>query len=578
MPIAPIAAAAAPLVGGLIGKAIGPKQGTTTPQLPNDLTQSRGDTLGLMRYLLGFGGQNPTAGANGTTQSPLGGTNGPAPQPFGRPPVSMGGENPLQGMIPMPQPIAGGMGGGPGTRGYGESQFRAMEDAQTQGMQASDGGARWASQQGGQGGMTPMPQGMAGGQGGGNGFSNPASPQGNRINSVFGNTGVGATPLQRQSSGGISQFINQPSPETRTMDNLQPGLMSMFGQQLGGGSQNPLGEQGQGVLSGLMGGANPMPQNAQNTLGGHLNADLLGGGLRDPLTQMGKGGGLPSQLQDLMTSGGAGADTSAIRAELGQNPGAQHAAALQPHFEQRLALANQSGGRFGTANAYGRSQAVNDFNLLQSQAVQQDLQRRAGLANSLAAATGSSAANQNATRLGAGGLGQSGQLGALNALLSGGQASAGIQQGAAGLLGQAGQQGIGNQLGATQLQGGFGQQGIQNQQGWQGLQQNGMLGAGGLMGQLAGQSGQNDFQRLLQSFGVGTQQAQQNDVETQRNLGILMNMFGSMQQATLGAPVSTSPTGAQQGSALGSSIGQILAMLNPQKPNNLGAPPNNLGL
>src|SRR5688500_12731508 len=157
MPIAPIAAAAAPIVGGLIGKAVGPKSPTTTPQLPNDLTGDRADTLGIMRYLLGTGMQNPTAGANappfqkfgGTTQSPLGGINGPSPQGMSAGAVNFG-DNPLAGMIgTTPRTGAGNL-----------PTLNALPD--------------------------PMAN---------------AAP-GNRVQSVFGQTGVQATPLQRQSTGG----------------------------------------------------------------------------------------------------------------------------------------------------------------------------------------------------------------------------------------------------------------------------------------------------------------------------------------------------------------------------------------
>ncbi len=576
MPIAPIAAAAAPIVGGLIGKAIGPGQGTTTPQLPQDLSQSRGDTIGLMRYLLGYGGGTPGTGqTSGPGQSAL----TPA---FQRPGYQ--GSNPFGGQSDasgtgglggptLQQPLGGGLQmGGSGGLNLGDARIPQM-----------GGGPMpnpMSGLQGAGGGSSSNP--LAGIPGAGMGGSAPGAA-GQRVESVFGPTGIQATPLQRQATGGISQFLNQPSPETRTMDQLSPGLMSLFGGNGAGGGafgqsqgalqgqlggQSPLAGNLQSILQGLAGGANPLPGQAQGALTNQLGQNLLPGQLQQVLTQMGAGGGLPSQLQDLLTRGGGGADTSAIQNELKFNPNQQLLSALQPQFQQNLAMADQAGGRFGTANAYGRSQAVNDYNLMASQALQQDLARRAGLAGNLASATGASAANQNATRLGAGQLGQQGQLGALDALLRGGQASGQLTQGAAGLLGQAGQQGIGNQMGAATTLGNFAQQGLGNQQNVAqilnqlgGLQQQGQLGAGGLLGQLAGQSGQNDFSRLLGAYGVGTQGAQQNDVETQRNLGILLQQLGAMQGATLGAPVQTSPSGAQQGAQLGGSIGSLLALL-----------------
>jgi hypothetical protein len=44
--------------------------------------------------------------------------------------------------------------------------------------------------------------------------------------------------------------------------------------------------------------------------------------------------------------------------------------ALQPMFQRNLALANQEGGRFGSANAIMRSRALEDYNLLGAQAAQ----------------------------------------------------------------------------------------------------------------------------------------------------------------------------------------------------------------
>jgi len=458
MPIAPIAAAAAPIVGGLIGKAVGPKSPTTTPQLPNDLTGDRADTLGIMRYLLGTGMQNPTAGANappfqkfgGTTQSPLGGINGPSPQGMNAGAVNFG-DNPLSGMMGT-QPRTGGM-------------------------------------------PQLMPQAP-----GGEGFSAPLSPQGGRVQSVFGQTGVQATPLQRQSTGGISQFLNQPSPELRAMEGLAPGLMQMFS----------------GGVQGSQGGAG----------GNILPPEVLAN-----LTRMASGqqAGMATSGSGVGGMGAEGADF--LRGVLKQQPGQGTIDALNPSFQRNLAEANQSGGRFGTANAVMRSRAMEDFNLLAAQAAQQGQAQQLDAASRLA------------------------QMG-----INSGAANAGFQNSF-----NQNQQAAVDALIRSGLGGGQ-------------LAQSGALGAGGLLGQLAGQSGQNDFQRLVQGYGVGSQQAGQNDVETQRNLGILMNMFGGMQQATLGAPTQTTPNGFSQGAGLGGSIGALIALLGKgnQQPGGSGTP-NNLG-
>ena len=71
--------------------------------------------------------------------------------------------------------------------------------------------------------------------------------------------GVSKTPtsdLQRQSLGGIQQFLNQPSPEVATFEKLSPGLMEMFNQD-GQGLTNamfPLFQRG--LQEGLGGLAN----------------------------------------------------------------------------------------------------------------------------------------------------------------------------------------------------------------------------------------------------------------------------------------------------------------------------------
>lgn len=50
--------------------------------------------------------------------------------------------------------------------------------------------------------------------------------------------GAGLTSdLQRQATGGISQFLGQPSPEQATFEKLSPGLMDMFGQDIQGFGQ-----------------------------------------------------------------------------------------------------------------------------------------------------------------------------------------------------------------------------------------------------------------------------------------------------------------------------------------------------
>lgn len=55
-----------------------------------------------------------------------------------------------------------------------------------------------------------------------------------RLQSFFGQLGMPQSDLQRQSSTGISQFLNQPAPEQRALDVAMPGLQEIL---QGGGPQ-----------------------------------------------------------------------------------------------------------------------------------------------------------------------------------------------------------------------------------------------------------------------------------------------------------------------------------------------------
>lgn len=62
----------------------------------------------------------------------------------------------------------------------------------------------------------------------------PGNPL-DRLQQFFGQLGVPQTDLQRQSAGGISQFLNQPAPEQRALDVAMPGLQEIL--QGSGGPQ-----------------------------------------------------------------------------------------------------------------------------------------------------------------------------------------------------------------------------------------------------------------------------------------------------------------------------------------------------
>lgn len=404
-----------------------------------------------MQYLLGFG-QNPQGGQpRQSDASPTGGLNGPNVQSLNQPLVNMGGG--FGGPTPNQSPLGG------------------MPLGQAFGPTGTVGGGGQVQPFGGQ-------------------LANQSSPAG-RIESIFGPTGVQATPLQRQAGTGISQFLNQPSPESRTLDQLSPGLMNLFSQSVG-----QSGGQPQSVL----------PPEVMQALTGMATG---GAGAGAGIGFGSAGGGLGQEGTDF------------LRNLLKQPAGQGVIDALNPTFQRNLSEANQAGGRFGTANAVMRSRALDDFNLLAAQAAQQGTNQQLDAAQRLAQL----GIQSGAASAGLGSAANAQQLGAVDALIRAG-------------------------LGGGQL-------GLQAQQ--QGQQ--GALGAGGLLGNLSGQAGGADFNRLLQGFGVGSQQAQQNDVGTSRNLGILMNILGQMNQSTLGAPTQTTPSGFQQGSAMGGQIGQLLALL-----------------
>lgn len=60
------------------------------------------------------------------------------------------------------------------------------------------------------------------------------------ISDTFGQVGSPTTPLQRQATGGISQFLNQPAPEQRALDTSMPALQNILN-----------GRPGQGVIDAL---------------------------------------------------------------------------------------------------------------------------------------------------------------------------------------------------------------------------------------------------------------------------------------------------------------------------------------
>lgn len=77
-------------------------------------------------------------------------------------------------------------------------------------------------------------KGGAAGGGQSNDYLNGGANAGDRLSQFFGQMGMPQSGLQRQSLGGISQFLNQPAPEQRAFDMASPGLQEIL---QGGGPQ-----------------------------------------------------------------------------------------------------------------------------------------------------------------------------------------------------------------------------------------------------------------------------------------------------------------------------------------------------
>jgi len=74
------------------------------------------------------------------------------------------------------------------------------------------------------------------------------------------------------------------------------------------------------------------------------------------------------------------------------------------------------------------------------------------------------------------------------------------------------------------------------------------------LGLLSGGAGQANRGLAGQAFGIGQQQAQQGDIETQRRLQILMQLLGVGQQTAFNVPISQAPSPFQQAAGLASSF------------------------
>lgn len=539
MPAPLIGAVAPTLVGAAAGKLFGPKEQKTQSLVPQDLNPLRQQQTQLLQYLTGFGG--PPAGLGGAPQGQSGG------QPnniFGK---FLGAtQGPMQGM------------GGPSTQNpnAGQVNFGGMGQVDPRTMS---------------GGPNIGPNG-AGGMGGQVGGMPSFQPQNNQglgganIGNYFGTLGVQQNPLQNTAAMSANRMLTQQSPEQRALEVSQP-YVGQTG--INNNAQNRL-TQGMSQ-SGLNAGANNFlgnllqqtPDLGPGQQAGNTLTNLSNTGGFDP---NGPFGGILSQINAMSQGGGMGGGSGAegfLQQMLAQNPGQANMNLLQPQFERALSMANQAGGRFGSANALMRSNAVTDQQAQLAQMLGQGTNQQLQAAGTLGQLSQAQRASDLQARLQALGLGTNAmaqqaqnRLGAANSLggftQQGAISGLGAQQAGANALNQFGLQDVGQQLNAA------GTLGSQDLQGFQNL-----LQGLGLQGQLAGQAGNADRANTQQGFNMGTQLAGQNDVENQRRIQLLLGMLGQAQGAAFNVPTQTTPSGAQQGAALGGQIGNAITALAP---------------
>lgn len=304
------------------------------------------------------------------------------------------------------------------------------------------------------------------------------------------------SPLQQQAVGQMGQFLNQPAPEQKALTASQSNL----NQQLGINPQTF--------------GANPFQQ--QTTGAGPAQLQFGPAQLPDLSSLQALATNLFQQLNN--PYGGQGFT----------NPGQDVINAAQPVFQQNLEaantqLANTAPGRFSSAFVnQGQdlaSRALQDFNLFQAQQLQagqqlQQQQQKQNLDFLLGARQLQQGAQSDSLGIQAqlADLVQRGILGRQELFQQGQVQSQGLAQENLGRQDQFNLQARQNQQSAwaTALQNQLAM--MQNQQ-----------GAAGVMGQLAGQAGQNPFERMLSAAQFGNT-ASQNQINP-----LLQLMLGGLQ-------------------------------------------------
>jgi hypothetical protein len=572
VPAPVIAAAAAPVVGGIAGKIIGGGgPSNAQPALPKDLQGQRANNIGLLNYLLGFNQQNapwnpqqqqrpasqggpmqrglPTATAPGQNMTPWDAVNRGMPgasggmSPWGGVNQGMGTMASLFGGGGMPQspygqpnigsgmPVSRQMGGGtPANAGYTN-----MGTSLTNTDRAPTAGTSYQRFNG------PMMNSQSGA---------PPNDMLQRMESYFGPLGTPTTALQQQSLGGISQFLNS-NPY---------GQSNNFLNQVGGGAgyneanqaYRNIGQTNYGGAAGsAFGQAGDMFKGVggANYFGGAQNAfnELANGNF------FGNAEGVFNRLEGYNPFQAAQTSMEGI---LGTNPGMQGMDALRPLLDRNLAAANQEGGRFGSANAILRSRAVDDNNLLAANMYQRGVDQQIGAAGQYGQMGNSLIGARQAAGQGLLGVGQ----GRMQQQTNAAQGQLGVGQGRLS-------QGLGaanGMLGVGQGQLGVGQLGLQGALGSAGglatlaqaLQGDRLNAAQGLS-----QNQNSMFGNMFDSYKVGSAQANQEAQRQQQALQILLGQLGVSQGATLGTDNVVSPTGAQQGAQFGSQFASLIPLL-----------------
>ena len=390
-----------------------------------------------------------------------------------------------------------------------------------------------------------------------------------RLESFYGPMGMYASPLQQQSSGAISQYMNQMSPEQRAMNVSQPQLE----QNINGGS--PATQNAINSIMGLTTGPSANVTQGLSNAGQRPQTGWAGG---DQILQQlasGQTGSTIGRSGDVAAQGGFGGGSAAqgiLQALAGQNSGEAITRALQPMFQQGLAQANMTGGRFGSANALQREAALNNYNMNASNAMQRGVDQQIAAGSAL----GNIDLGFNTNQLGARGQDTQAAIASANNRLAGNTTGLNAQLSALGLA-QTGQQGLDDatiralsSLGGLQAQGqqqagtnfgtagqlGIGNAGVQNT-------------AAGILGQLGASAGGGDRATLGLGAGQGNIETAQGYTGQMNTINLLQQLLGQAQGASIGGPVIQNQPAGQDWTQ----IAQILGGNRAQQPTTNAMPP-----